>query len=205
MNSRTESEHLWDAWNKTGGPAYPHEKVVQFCFRNYSPEVRKNIKALDLGCGNGVHTVFLAREGFRVTGIDISEVGISNASRKIQAEGLKAELKVLNADSINFPPDSYDLVICIGVLECIGPERSRESVSRIKKILKYGGRGLFLFAGESDFRVQGENPYKLYGFSEDEVTKIFNLGLSELFIDRYITTYQGGRIQQFDWLITIMK
>jgi 2-polyprenyl-3-methyl-5-hydroxy-6-metoxy-1,4-benzoquinol methylase len=82
---------MWNHWNESGGPKYPHEKVVQFCFRNYPPEIRKGIRALDLGCGSGVHTIFLVEEGFDVTGINLSEIAIKNTRKKLNLLGLKAD------------------------------------------------------------------------------------------------------------------
>src|SRR2546426_7636787 len=55
---------IWNTWNASGGPKYPHEKVIQYCFRNFPPEQRSSVRALDVGCGGGVHTAFLAAEGF---------------------------------------------------------------------------------------------------------------------------------------------
>jgi len=93
---------MWDQWNAAGGPRYPHEKVIQFCFRNYSLEMRTDVHVLDLGCGNGVNTIFLAREGFRVTGIDISPSGIDKAQKNLAAEGLKADLYIKGIDDLEF-------------------------------------------------------------------------------------------------------
>jgi len=197
--------NIWDVWNEGGGPKYPHEKVIQFCFRNYPPDQRKNVRALDLGCGSGVHTVFLATEGFQVTGIDISKVGIENTRRKLNALGLKALLRVDSADVLDFPCESFDLVICIGVYDCTGPAVAKASVQRLADVLASGGRGLFVFASDRDFRANGEKFCPLYGYTRSRMSKIFAQGFAKIWIDRYITTYQGGQIEQNDWLIKLKK
>ena len=199
------SRALTDDWNRKGGPKYPHEKVVQFCFRNYSPGIRNNIRALDLGCGSGVHTVFLATEGFQVTGTDISEVGIANTRRKLEALGLSAELRVEGIDVVDFPEQSFDLIICTGVFDCTGPATAKKAIERVFKVLRRGGRGWFLFASERDFRVTGENPSALHGYTEEEVTSLFGQGFSGLHLDRYITTYESGKIEENDWLVTLER
>jgi cyclopropane fatty-acyl-phospholipid synthase-like methyltransferase len=199
------STNIWDAWNQQGGPKYPHEKVIQFCFRNYLPDQRKSIRALDLGCGSGVHTVFLASEGFQVTGTDISEVGISNTRRKLDALGLQAALRVEGADVLDFPPNSFNLVICVGVYDCTGPASAKASVKQLRHVLSSGGCGLFLFASDHDVRVKGENPLSLHGFTRSEVEGIFAHDFAGVWIDRYITTYQGGQLEQNDWLVTLER
>jgi len=197
--------NIWNAWNEQGGPKYPHEKVVQFCFRNYPQDQRGNVRALDLGCGSGVHVVFLAAEGFKTTGTDISEVGIANAKRKLNALGLDAVLRTAGADEMDFPPGSFDLVICVGVYDCVGPAVAKSSVGKLLDVLSLGARGLFLFASDQDFRVKGENSLGVHGYNREEVDEIFSRAFARVWIDRYITTYQGGTSEQNDWLITVQR
>ncbi len=200
------SSQTWNEWNKQGGPKYPHEKVIQFCFRNYRPEQRPSTRALDLGCGSGVHTLFLAAERFPTTGTDISEVGVQNTRRKLDAAGLRAELRVEGTDVLDFPPASFDLAICVGVYECAGPAVARASVERLHKVLAPGGRALFLFASDRDYRIVGENPLGLHGYVRAEVEDVFlRPGFVRVWIDRYITTYEGGKTEQNDWLVTLQR
>lgn len=51
-----------------------------------TPEVLTPARAIDLGCGSGADSVYLAERGFDVTGIDFSSVAIDKA--RIAAEGL---------------------------------------------------------------------------------------------------------------------
>jgi SAM-dependent methyltransferase len=197
--------NIWNAWNEPGGPKYPHEKVVQFCFRNYPEAQRGNVRALDLGCGSGVHVVFLATEGFRTTGVDISEIGIANAQRKLNGFGLEAVLRTAGVDELDFPPESFDLVICVGVYDCAGMAIAKSSIGKLLNILSPGAHGLFLFASNRDFRVKGENPLGLHGYKRDEVDEMFSCSFTRVWIDRYITTYQGGTSEQNDWLITVQR
>ncbi len=46
-------------------------------------------KILDLGCGRGRHSINLARKGYHVTGIDLSEQAIETAKEKAKNEGLE--------------------------------------------------------------------------------------------------------------------
>lgn len=45
----------------------------------------------------------------------------------------------------------------------------------------------------------------LYGYSYAEVKSMFSEGFTNVCIDRYITTYEGGRYEQNDWLVTLKK
>ena len=200
------SANRWDFWNELGGPKYPYEKVVQFCFRNYpSYEQRKDTKVLDLGCGSGVNCLFLAKEGFQVTGTDISEVGITNTQHKLDELHLQADLRVEGADLLNFPENFFNLVICVGVYDCTGPDVAKASIQRIACILANEGKGIFIFASDRDFRIQREKLFELYGYSKEEVENIFLDRFSKVYIDRYITTYESQKLEQNEWLITVEK
>lgn len=197
----------WNNWNAVNSPKYPHEKVIQFFFRNFPKEVRTSKRVLDLGCGSGVHTIFLAEEGFIVSATDISEKGVENTKNKLLAKKLIVEnLKQESISAISFPEDYFDVVFSVGVFDAAGIEETKKAVPLISKILKSGGIGFFIFASESDFRLQN-NEYNLYGYSENEVKAIFcdpNY-FREVWVDRYITTYQNNLIQQNDFIITTFK
>ena len=58
---------------------YPFAEVVSFVFRNRPSSQAEDLFALDVGCGSGVHSAFLADQGYKVLGIDSSEAAISAA------------------------------------------------------------------------------------------------------------------------------
>jgi SAM-dependent methyltransferase len=197
----------WDTWNASGGPRYPHAKIVQFTFRNFPHrEDREASQALDLGCGGGVHTVFLAAEGFHVSAIDISPVGIETTRSRLRDSGLQAvELRV---GSIEEPPvvdEGYALVVSSGVLDSAGPRVSAAAIPRVARTMAAGGRGVFVFASDRDERLSGDNRWGLHGYTRAEVDSLFAGAFAEVFVDRYITTYGGGRTEHNDWLVTVRR
>jgi UDP-2,4-diacetamido-2,4,6-trideoxy-beta-L-altropyranose hydrolase len=80
----------WDLWNQSGGPKYPNEKIIQFIFRSIPKFDRPVTRVLDLGCGSGVHTEFLAAEEFETYACDISPVGIKNTFDRLKKKDLVA-------------------------------------------------------------------------------------------------------------------
>lgn len=198
-------EDIWDKWNEGGGTKYPQEKVIQYCFRNYSSDQRKNTRVLDLGCGSGVHTVFLASEGFQVAGTDKSKVGVENTRRKLTELGLDAQLRVESADVIDFPPNSFDLILCVGIYDSAGPTVAKCSIARVKQVLRPGGCGFFLFASDRDSAVRGENPWGFHGYTRKEVENLFAQDFAQVWIDRYITTYENGQVEQNEWIVTLQR
>lgn len=199
------STELWNEWNFAGTPNYPHEKVVQFCLRHFPAEVRGQTPTLDLGCGSGVNAAFLTSEGFPVTGVDISPIAIENSRRFLATRGLTADLFISSADRIDLSSASFGLVICVGVLDAVGPAIAAGAVGEATRLLSAGGKGLFFFASDCDIRIQGENKYRLHGYSRAEVDSLFATGFEKVWIDRHITTFQGGSYESNNWLVTVQK
>lgn len=51
-------------------------------------------RAIDLGCGTGDNAIYLARNGFEVTGVDFSSLAIERARQKAEAAGVKVDFLV---------------------------------------------------------------------------------------------------------------
>jgi 2-polyprenyl-3-methyl-5-hydroxy-6-metoxy-1,4-benzoquinol methylase len=49
----------------------------------------KSLKILDIGCGTGRHSIELAKRGYRITGIDLSESQLKMAKEKAFSDNLK--------------------------------------------------------------------------------------------------------------------
>ena len=68
-------------------------------------------RALDAGCGTGVETVWLAAQGWQVTGTDISATALASAQRRAQDAGVADRVDWAEADLTTWePPQQYDLV-----------------------------------------------------------------------------------------------
>ncbi|KAB0670580.1 methyltransferase domain-containing protein [Oryzomonas sagensis] len=79
-------------------------------------------RALDLACGEGRNSIFLARHGFRVTGLDISDVGIARGERQARAEGLEIDFRRQDLEGWHIG-EEYDLIVnCNFLLRPLIPE-----------------------------------------------------------------------------------
>ena len=66
-------------------------------------------ESFDIACGEGRNSIFLARRGFAVTGVDISEEGLAKAARRAAEEGL--EITFLREDLESTEYDTWDLIL----------------------------------------------------------------------------------------------
>lgn len=205
MNGSAANERsLWDEWNATGGPQYPRDEVVRFFYRRYPDKsARQQVRVLDLGCGGGVHTEFLAGNGFETMARDISPKGVQATEQRLAARSLRADVFVAPIEELDLPPASLDAILSVGVLECTLPGVAETAVPKIAKFLRSGGAGFFVFASDKDYRVGSEsNKYVRRGFTENEVRSIFATRFAELDINRVIRTEQNQSIALNEWMVS---
>lgn len=120
---------------------YPPEELVRFVARNYySAPDRSKVKILDLGCGTGAATWYMAREGFSVVGIDGSKTAIKIAQKRFKAEKLKAELKIGDIIKLDWPNNYFDAVTDIASIQHNSSQNIKKIISEVYRVLKPGGK-----------------------------------------------------------------
>ncbi|MEM8672847.1 MAG: class I SAM-dependent methyltransferase [Cyanobacteria bacterium P01_G01_bin.67] len=72
----------------------------------------KNCKILDIGCGTGRHSIELAKRGYTVVGIDLSESLLQRAREKAVAQNLQIAFQQCDARNLTFS-NEFDLVIML--------------------------------------------------------------------------------------------
>jgi SAM-dependent methyltransferase len=70
-------------------------------------------RALDVACGEGRNAVWLAEQGWRVTGVDFSQVGLEKARALAAARGVRAEWVTADLRDYTPEPQAYDLVLVL--------------------------------------------------------------------------------------------
>lgn len=72
----------------------------------------KGKRVLDLGCGSGMYTIRLAREGAQVTGLDISDRMLAINQADAKAQGID-HIKYVNSDWLEYEPaEPFEVVFC---------------------------------------------------------------------------------------------
>jgi 2-polyprenyl-3-methyl-5-hydroxy-6-metoxy-1,4-benzoquinol methylase len=107
--AQTTSEKR-DYWNNVFSS--PHldinrapSRLLQDALRDRQPGA-----ALDLGMGEGRNAVFLARLGWRVTGVDLSDVAVAQAKKHAEEAGVPLQAIVADLDQYTFGRQRWDLI-----------------------------------------------------------------------------------------------
>lgn len=93
-------------------------------------------RALDIAMSEGRHAIYLAKKGFQVEGVDISQVALRKARRWAKEANVSVQTVLADLNQYTIKPNSYDLILNIQYLQ-------RSLISGIKRGLKKGGYVVF--------------------------------------------------------------
>jgi SAM-dependent methyltransferase len=109
-------EHQWfetffqgpavDFWTRAMTPALT---LADVDFLEKTFDVKPGARLLDVPCGNGRHSMELARRGYRVTGIDLSDEFLAVARVQLDADWRKGDMRALELE-----PSTFDGAFCFG-------------------------------------------------------------------------------------------
>lgn len=181
---------------------YPPEELVRFIARNYykSPD-RKKVKILDIGCGTGAATWYIAREGFSAYGIDGSKTAIAIAKERFKKEGLEGEFIVGDFNNLDFPNKAFDCIIDIVALQHNPLENVRIILKEAHRILKPGGKIFsMMINNKTKLDNKDTDPFAKKGFfhlfSEEEISNLFS-DFNKLVIELSERTDRGNFLSHF--------
>jgi len=90
-------------------------------------------RVLDVAMGNGRNSIYLAKMGFEVEGVDISSEAVKSALGLAKKLGVPVKARVVDLEgSYQIEKDAYDVIICFNYLQ-------RSLIPRIKTGLRKGG------------------------------------------------------------------
>lgn len=92
---------------------------------------------LEIDCSTGRDLLQLARRGFHVSGVDLTEAGIDLAKQRFAMYGFSADLQVGDAENLAFEDNTFDVVYSFGVLHHT-PDTPR-AIREVWRVLRKGG------------------------------------------------------------------
>ena len=97
---------------------------------------------LDIGCGIGRHAIYLAGNGLKVTGLDLSESGLESAREATREAGVEVDFQIGDFTALPIEADSIDLALAWNVIYHGDGDVVRQAIAEIRRVLRPGG--LFL-------------------------------------------------------------
>ena len=159
---------------------------IEYSYRRAEPLGGK--KLLEIGCGAGFQTVEFAKRGALVTAIDFSESSVKNTKLLIAKQDRSADVRRMNAESLDFPDGSFDIIYINSVLMHADKKKILRECSRV---LRQGGRVIIVEPlSHNPFLL----PYRLF-FSPYKKTNPNYMSLS--LFRKYLEFFSKMRHKEF--------
>ena len=165
VRKQKESTQFWD--KKFSGEDYLYGKTpAKFLSENYG-YIPLASKVLDVGMGEGRNTVFLARKGYNVTGVDISAIAVRKARRLAGEHGIRINAVVSSMESFKAEKKSFDAILVFYYVD-------RELNQKIIEWLRPGGILIYESHTKKQKTIAGNEKYEdKYLLEELELLKMF--------------------------------
>lgn len=143
-----------------------HEKYLDSFCNNY---LQKGESVLDLGCGGGRNSRYLAGKGYALHGVDFSDLAVDFCRRVFTKLSLKGSFSVGTPDKIPFPDDYFSAAICVAVLDHVFKNTAYRAIAELRRVTKPGAAILItfdpldreeLFSGEAKQFTDGSLQYR---------------------------------------------
>ena len=128
-------------------------------------------RALDLGCGTGTSTLFLAARGWDAVGIDFAPTAIRHARRRARATPLasgRATFHVADVTRLDFLEGPFDLLVDVGCLHALPETGQRAYATHLARLARPGATlAMYVFLPRETGRGR-------FGLTPEEVTERFS-------------------------------
>jgi SAM-dependent methyltransferase len=151
-----------------------YEQWISFFKERVTHDNKKHpIRVLDIGCGTGEIAIRLAKEGYEVVGVDLSEDMLAVANNKAMEAGVRVEFYQQDMVEIS-GLDPFDLIVifCDSLNYLRTEEDVQKTFQNVFKLLKQDG--LFLFDVHSVYKMDSIFMDGPFVSSDEEVSFIWN-------------------------------
>jgi tellurite methyltransferase len=145
-------------------------QILSLIWKNFLP----NSKILDLGCGQGDDSLFLAKNNFPVTAIDSSDVAINQI--KVKKDEYKLDNLELICGDINdftIEKNKYQVIICRNVLNFLDKDKALKILNGLQDNIQKGSYIIIEVFTKNDPSFLSDNKFASY-FEEQELLNIFS-------------------------------
>jgi tellurite methyltransferase len=162
-----DDRRQWDQIYKAPGYVFGKEPSDFLKEQLHLLPLKNQARVLDIAMGEGRNAVFLAKQGFDVEGVDLSEVAIEKANRLARENHVSIRAIEADLNQYVIKPESYDVILNIDYLQ-------RNLIPQMKKGLKHGG--ILVFENDTVKQLAnpgGKNTQRSFLLEEGELANLF--------------------------------
>jgi cyclopropane fatty-acyl-phospholipid synthase-like methyltransferase len=169
--------------------------------KHLKPYLKPGIKAADVGCNSGNLSLYMAKHGCNVLGIDYARNVIDGARASAEYYRIKnVEFKAMDFVKEWDRTDEFDFVFCCNVLEHV--REDREFVEKFYQMLKPGGKLLLIIPTSYSSMYRTFKFFTGRFYSDDEVGHLRRYNRREC---RAIVEQTGFIIKKVVYIDSILR
>jgi ubiquinone/menaquinone biosynthesis C-methylase UbiE len=125
---------------------------------------------LEVGAGIGTLAIRLAKEGFHVTGLDVSTEALQRARERAKEQDVSVEWKEGFAEALPLPDKSFDYVTCCHTLEHV--KDLEMAVGELKRVAR---KKIVVLIPKQKYRLYAENYHTQFFERQEQLSDAFGL------------------------------
>ena len=120
--------------------------------------------SLELGCGAGLFSSFMAEQGIKATGVDFSKIAIEKSKKRMTSKGNRPEYIVGDVTDLKMLKEPFDVAFDVGCFHCLDEIGQQKYASELYRLLKPDS-GLLIWAlndSPSDIKLNADYIAKIF-------------------------------------------
>jgi SAM-dependent methyltransferase len=134
----------WDVHYQSGMPPWETGRPSEELQRVLAERKIAPCRMIELGCGSGINAVWLAQQGFDVTGVDVSSLAIAKAKERARIANVNVRFRL--ADVLDLPDDigTFAFFFDRGCYHAVRRDDVQAYLRTLEQVTAPGGMGLVL-------------------------------------------------------------
>jgi cyclopropane fatty-acyl-phospholipid synthase-like methyltransferase len=154
-------------------------------------------RALDLGCGYGRASIYMAGLGWEVDGVDFVAHATAVAAERAREAGVEVRFHIASVTDLGFLAGPYDFVLDVGCVHALDEKGIQQYQGHLKRLLRGGGDYLLYVRLKDESEGPADEGPK--GVSEMLLRDIFGDGFELEKVEKGITEVEGMAPWQSGW------
>jgi SAM-dependent methyltransferase len=127
---------------------------------------RTSGRALDLGCGTGTQSIYVAQHGWQVVGVDFSPKAIALAREKANHVGVNVDFRIGDVSRLDDLVGPFDFALDVGCFHGLDAAAQARYVAQLTRLMRSGGRFML-------WAFDRPAPFEDYGILPEVVARLF--------------------------------
>ena len=102
----------------------------------------KDVKVLDIGCGEGKDAVFMAKQGYQVTAFDITKNGIAKTLKLAKENDVKVDAFIADINDFSID-ETFDIIYSTGTIQYLDEDKIPAFFEKVRNMTRPDGINWF--------------------------------------------------------------